>query len=305
MKKILITAISTFLLWSGNVHAELITVNISATVDYVDDIGNGLNGQMKAGDTISGTYTYESTTPDTDASITYGMYPHPSGIGGIDLTVNGLSLKTNPNRLNGDFDMNIVNETNYDFYHVMSFNNSPLTTGAQLNYMAIDLYDPSGQAHSSDHLPKTAPNLNVYEYTDIHGDGTSADGMSFHFVAKINSLFISPTKGISQVISPTDGSYFIPDQKFDMAIILPGYGAQITTLSGLRNGEWIGNYLNTNCTYGPLIDYDPATNNMGKETILCKNAEQLLLPGNNSIEIKVMMYDGSAFKTNFDWKLRL
>lgn len=305
MKKILITGISAFLLWSGIAHAELITVNISATVEYADDPGNGLNGQMNVGDTISGTYTFESTTPDVDPSVIYGKYPHAAGGGEIDLTVNGLNLKTNPDRINGDFAIDIINESNFDLYHVMSFDNLDLSSGAQLNYMAIDLYDSSGQAHSSDVLTKTAPNLNTFQYTDIHGDGMSANGMSFHFVAKINSLSVEPAKGISEDISPTDGSFFIPGQNFDMAVIFPGYGAQLTTLTGTHNGNLIGNYLNSNCWYGPVIDNGSATNNTGKETLICKNAEQLLEPGNNLIEIKVRMYDGTVFKTNFEWKLRM
>lgn len=51
-------------------HAEPICIAITAEVALVDDRGGILAGAINVGDVITGTYVYESTTPDTNSAPT-------------------------------------------------------------------------------------------------------------------------------------------------------------------------------------------------------------------------------------------
>ncbi len=57
-------------------QAELITIAIEATVDTVSDPCGHLEGNISLGDTISGYYTYESTTLDSNPADYVGDYWH-------------------------------------------------------------------------------------------------------------------------------------------------------------------------------------------------------------------------------------
>jgi hypothetical protein len=58
------------------VLAYPVTIYIEAVVDSVGDSGNYLEGKISPGDIITGYYTYESTTPDSNPSVSLGRYEH-------------------------------------------------------------------------------------------------------------------------------------------------------------------------------------------------------------------------------------
>lgn len=51
-------------LWNGSLRAELITIHLTAEVIYVDDLADLLEGKVHVGDIITGSYSYDSDTPD-------------------------------------------------------------------------------------------------------------------------------------------------------------------------------------------------------------------------------------------------
>jgi hypothetical protein len=53
-----------------------VTIYIEAVVDSVQDSGNYLEGKISPGNLITGYYTYESTTPDSEPLPTHGRYEH-------------------------------------------------------------------------------------------------------------------------------------------------------------------------------------------------------------------------------------
>lgn len=107
-------------------QATLITIEITAEVDSVDDPSGYLEGNISAGDTITGTYTYESTTPDSSPlDPIVGHYYHYSSPSGISLTVGAFDFRTDPS--NVYFHVLIVNDNQSgdDIYGVDSQNNVP------------------------------------------------------------------------------------------------------------------------------------------------------------------------------------
>lgn len=141
-------------------HAATITINITAQVATVDDPSNLLAGAINVGDTITGTYRYDSTTLDSNAAPTVGDYRHSSPPYGITVNAGGFVFETDPS--NVDFLVEIVNDHGTppsDNYVLRSFNNLPLSNGALVDHIAWQLDDDTATALSSDTLPTVPPTL--------------------------------------------------------------------------------------------------------------------------------------------------
>jgi hypothetical protein len=164
--------------WPTPTEAALITIEIEAVVDFVEDDGNYLEGKIKPGDIISGFYVYESTTPDSSpldpVQGNYWNYAPPAGIA---LTVDGFNFMTDP--FNIEFRVVIRNNTpsGNDIYGVESFNNLPLSNGTLVGGILWSMRDGTGSALSSDALPTTAPALDDWQDNILNfGGGTRASG---------------------------------------------------------------------------------------------------------------------------------
>jgi len=166
-----VMAIVAFGFFLPNAQAELIIINITATVDIVNDFGNYLEGKIHVGDTITGSYTYESTTPDSEPALKVGDYWHYALPAGVSLTVGGFEFRTNPS--NVSFLVEVVNDyPTGDDYGYISYNNLPLSNGTLVDYISWHLHDTTGTALSSDSLPATAPKfLSQWQYNDLILEG--------------------------------------------------------------------------------------------------------------------------------------
>lgn len=135
-----------------------ITIQIAAEVVYVDDRGNVLGGTVNVGDTISGQYTYDSATPDSNPLETVGDYWHSSSPHGIMVSAGELVFQTEPD--NVQFLVEIVNDHNgTDAYLLRSYENLPLPNGVMVEHISWQLDDPTATALSSEGLPTDPPNL--------------------------------------------------------------------------------------------------------------------------------------------------
>jgi len=155
-----------FAFCASNAQAELIIINITATVDIVNDFGNYLEGKIHVGDTITGSYTYESTTWDSNPSSTIGDYEHYSAPAGISLSVGGFNFKTDPAAVN--FLVEITNDyPPNDDYFLLSSNNLPLSNGTLVESISWWLSDSTGAALLSDALLVTAPVLSRWQINQL------------------------------------------------------------------------------------------------------------------------------------------
>ena len=191
IKKIIVIFLTGLALVSTSVNAEMMTIKVSASVTYVDDIGNALDNQMYVGDVITGTYTFDTLTVDSEPAPDSGKYEFAPGVAGMSFVVNNLTMTSNQNAATGAYSIEIFNHLGSDGYHVRSFVNLPLTSGASLQEISINFFDPTGTALNSDLLLNAAPDLARYEYSDINGYGRSADGLNFfNFQAKVNTVTV-------------------------------------------------------------------------------------------------------------------
>ena len=144
--------------------ATLITIEIEGVVDSVWDTGNQLGGKIKTGDTITGTYTYDLLTPDSEPYAWAGMYEHRNPPAGISLTVGDFTFATNPD--NVDFVVAILNDyppSLKDQFWMRSYNNLSLPSGIPVDSISWQLDDPSGTVLSSTSLLTGPPVLDNWE----------------------------------------------------------------------------------------------------------------------------------------------
>jgi hypothetical protein len=154
----LLFAIVTVMLcfYSVPARAELITIAISGQITSISDPYNHFGGQIRSGDTIVGTYTYDTKI----SGLTSYEYHSPPA--GISLGVGGFNFQTNP--ANVDFALGIENDNlaGEDYYGLISRNNLSLPDGAPVQYISWQLYDPTGTALSSNSFPLTAPDVSKW-----------------------------------------------------------------------------------------------------------------------------------------------
>ena len=166
MKKAAAIIITVLLLAVASpVQAEIIRIAIEATVDWVDDQGDYLEGNITPGDIITGTYTYDSDTADSNPSSTVGDYWHYNSPFGISLNVGGFDFKTDPTDV--EILIEVINNSTsgelHDGYGVLSYNNSPLSNGVPVDMVSWWLRDNTANALLSDALLITAPVLDNWE----------------------------------------------------------------------------------------------------------------------------------------------
>jgi cysteine-rich repeat protein len=181
---------------------ERVSIDLTATVATVDDQNGFLEGRIKPGDTIVGTYTYDLATPDSNDFPTVGDYWHTDPLFGITLSVGGYVFRTKPD--NVEFLVEIVNDHNVpprDNYLLRSYNNildgPNLTNFAAPSHLAWQLDDDSAKALSSAALTDEPPVLSAWQ--SIFGLTIEYDSLGFFIRAHV----VSVTAGTGTTTSTT------------------------------------------------------------------------------------------------------
>lgn len=177
--------------------ATLVIVGITAEVTSVaDGSGTGLlESRINVGDTITGVYIYDLSTPDSDQWPDSGLYEHDAAPCGITLMVGGLVFMTDPE--NVDFTVDIRDNAGYvwgceDSYTLESRNNLALENDFPVNDISLELRDSSCFALWSDALPTTAPVLEDWETGFITIQGWRARQYGFEIYGNLTSAVLIP-----------------------------------------------------------------------------------------------------------------
>ena len=143
-------------------RATTIEIGLSAEVSYIDD-GGLLEGLLNIGDVVTGRYSYDSETPDTNPSNTAGIYWHYEFPCGIVLSAGEYTFETDPGNI--IFRIGIGDgDDGHDTYSLISYSNLPLSNDVEVFSIWWQLNDYSQMALSSDALPLGPPILEDWEY---------------------------------------------------------------------------------------------------------------------------------------------
>jgi hypothetical protein len=190
---IIVVMTSVLGFWPPGASAALVTIEIEAVVDEVGDPHGYLGGRITSGDTVTGSYTYDTSTADSNPSSQGADYRHYQAPCGISLSVGGFEFRTDPG--NVDFLIQIIDDyPPEDNYLVRSRNNLPLPDGTYVGGISWVLEDPSGTALSSDALPATAPVLDDWGSNELwFGGGIRGD--AFGVISHVTSAAVIPEPG--------------------------------------------------------------------------------------------------------------
>jgi hypothetical protein len=167
-----------------------ITIAIQADINAVSDPCGHLEGKITPGGLLTGYYTYESITGDSDPSSDGGEYLWNTSPFGIFLSGGGLDFQTDSGAVN--FVIGILdNFLNRDSYVVSSHENMPLENGTSVDEIFWQLEDSTMLALDSDALPTDAPDLNAWDENYLYITG-GPRGMEFSFSAEVTSATVVP-----------------------------------------------------------------------------------------------------------------
>ena len=141
-------------------NATWVTIYIEGVVEYVDDKGNYLEGQIQIGTPITGYYIYNTEMPDSSPDDpVQGNYWHYSSPAGVFLSVGGLQFGTNPADVKFHLFIRNDNPSGDDVYGFGSSSNNTLPSGQIVERIWWQLNDYTHTALASDFLIDVPPNL--------------------------------------------------------------------------------------------------------------------------------------------------
>ncbi len=187
---ILLVAMCGVVFWPQVVQGKLVTIEIEAVVDDVSDPHNLLGGTVEVSDTITGWYTYDTSTADSNPLENYAAYWYYSPPCAISLAVGGLDFTTNPN----DVNYRIAISNGYqsrDTYSLRSINNLPLPNGTLVEDIYWLLEDSTEAAVSTDALSTSPPVLDDWQFNRLLISGPSR-GESFSILAHVTAAIPEP-----------------------------------------------------------------------------------------------------------------
>lgn len=146
-------------LFPGKAMAYPITIDIEAVVRDISDAGGLFGGAIEAGSLITGSYTYESTTPDSNDFPGVSDYWHSASPYGITLNSGSHTFATDPASVQFLVEISNNHYSGNDNYLLRSYKNLALPGGIEVDHISWQLDDPGMTALSSDALPSGAPIL--------------------------------------------------------------------------------------------------------------------------------------------------
>lgn len=179
-------------------QAQLVTVGMTAQVTQISDYGNLFQGNITTGDLITGYYTYDLATPDSNPDPAIGDYYQTGSNTGIWLTLKGYNFQSDPTNLNCYIGV-ANNYYGQDSHDLISYNN--LSIDGRAVEIRWWLNDPSATVLSNDSLPLSAPVLSQWTgYQGMIIGGTTEDSLGnftisaqileFHDIPEPASIFL-------------------------------------------------------------------------------------------------------------------
>jgi hypothetical protein len=143
---------------AATTNATIVTIGLTAEITNIDRYSQWLNENFKVGDIITGSYTYDTDTPDTNPLSTVADYVYTGAPYGINLNINGFTIQSSPD--SAHFLISFANNhTGADFYGFISYNNLPFSNGIPIDIISWQLDDYSCNALSSTELSSQPPDL--------------------------------------------------------------------------------------------------------------------------------------------------
>jgi hypothetical protein len=200
MKTKIITLAIVTCCWACLNQAQAVPITIEITGVVADGYGSIWGGALHVGSVFSGTYTYDSTAPNTSTHSEFGKYVFDSPYG-MDFFVGGYEFKTATNQTGGFTITVSYNGQNGNYYKFESNQNAPLSNGAVVDtiFWRVQYYDST---ISSTNLPTIAPILNEWSTTMFSILGFDTYGKTYLIEGPVTQavLIPEPLTGVLMIV---------------------------------------------------------------------------------------------------------
>lgn len=272
----------------GSAAAETVRVRVTARVSNVSDSQGHLNGKVLVGQRVTGTYVYNSNTPNLSHIPGFGHYLPYTNEARVRFVVGGHVFESaQPTRGMAIF---INPHSNGNGQFILDNNqNKPLANGVIVDNIWME-FGGTGNMTASEALPTVAPDLQGYWRKVVQFSG---GGFAFNVTADIEAAELIVADAIE--VSPAAGS-FVAGQRFDAALTLPR-NSSVATAQASFNGISLPLSYPGNCQLLP-------PNSASKPALLCPDA-QMILPAaaGAPIEWNVVLTNGTTLTETVDWQL--
>lgn len=271
--------------------AEVVRVRVVARVTQAVDPQGMLNGKIVQGQRLSGTYVYNTNTPDQSTSPDHAEYVPYANEARVRFVAGGLVFENVPPTQQINITVDPEDAGSDGAFWISSFENQPLSTGAEVGSIMVRFFG-QGSVTQSLALPTAAPELIGYHTKEVTITGS---GLSFMVSADIESAELIVADAIE--ISPAAGS-FLPNQHFDAALTLPRNSNVVNVIAKASGAPLPIGYPG----YCTLV---PPPNSAGQPAVLCPNADAVLPQAAGApIEWTVELSNGTVLTESVNWTLR-
>jgi hypothetical protein len=195
--------------WLPHAQAEQVIIRFTATIDGTTDNWSVLSAHtMYAGDTLYGTYIYDTNAPDQNPGLgSHGLYQFNSAPYGLSVTSStGLNMATSPAEDN--YYVAIQNDyassnENLDLFLMQSELNTS-NANLHVDLLYFGLLDLAGRPLDSIALPLTPPPLAESDWPDqhllrlsgCHPDHRTPDGICATYTFSINATVTEAARSL-------------------------------------------------------------------------------------------------------------
>lgn len=270
---------------SAPAEAVQVRVRVTARVNSLYDPGNVLAGKVAMGQRVTGTYVYNTNTPNLASDPnTHGQYRPYANEARVRFAIGSLVFESN--QPTQGIEIYLQPNSSYGEFQIASYDNKPLANGTQVYEIRMEMFG-QGNVTESTALPVLAPNLQQYDQKQVR-----IEGNSFSIYAELEVAELIVPDAI--VVTPASGT-FAANQHFDAAVILPRAGT-VLHARATANGASLG--LN----YPGSCQLQPAAGATGRPSLLCPGADAALsLAPGEPILWTVEMTNGTVYSETVNW----
>lgn len=296
--------------------AAVITVNVTAHVVQLSDPNGVLAGQIVMGQAVTGSYTYDTSTP-ANGGAGSGEYQPAVPPATLSLSAGPLLFQTYApqpqNLIPPIVQLNVQpgSPNNFSSFFLTSSSNQLLNSGVPvglIDWMSFNFFDSTGQWPTSVALPSGAPSLQNLGQSAIMIQSSSS--INLQVIAQIDSVALAPP---TLAVSPASGSFLL-QQQFDAAVVLPVGAQAVVSMQASANGAPLPFNYPGNCTLTLVQPFNPSQPpTQTQQAIQCSNANTVFftpLPPSPPqpglplpITWQVSLADGTIITKTVTWTL--
>lgn len=277
---------------SGPAAAEVVRMRVTARVSNIDDPSGRLAGKVALGQRVTGTYVYNTNTPNAAPDPQYTGEYHPyANEARLRFAVGSLVFESKqPTQGIGILIFAQPPGGGWGQFWMFSNDNKPLADGTLVNDIQMQIQG-SGNLTESSALPTAVPVFRTYQSKQVVISTNSPAG-NYSITADLEAAEAIVPDAV--VVTPASGT-FAANQHFDAAVILPR-NSVVSNAHAMANGTLLPLTYPGSCQLQPQVG-------TGRPSLLCPAADAVLSiqPG-APIEWTVEMTNGTVYTETVNWE---